>query len=281
MRYIAVLLMATLSLSCAANAGGIWGEPAEIAPMAAGSSNDPLVGQANVTRPPTASSSNKTGSSSGTVSGPSPGAANGPRPAQAPDAPISRTTGFRTTGAYEIGPLDVLDISVFQVPELTKSVQVSDTGTVNLPLVGEIPVTGKTSQEVEHDLSAILGAKYLNNPQVTVFVKEYNSKSVTITGAISKPGVYPIKGKTSLLQVVAMAGGLGDVSDSTVLVLRQSGGKRSATKFDVSAIQDGKAEDPPLQSGDQLLAGTSAIKQGFNTILKGLPLAGAASQVVP
>ena len=73
-----------------------------------------------------------------------------------------------------------------------------------------------------------------------------------------------------------MAGGLGDVSDSTVLVLRQSNGKRSATKFDVSAIQNGKAEDPPLQPGDKLLAGTSAIKSGFNTILKALPIAGTA-----
>jgi polysaccharide biosynthesis/export protein len=165
---------------------------------------------------------------------------------------------------------------VFQVPNLTKSVQVSDTGTVNLPLVGEIPVIGKTPQEVERDLTARLGAKYVQNPQVTVYVKEYNSQSVTITGAVAKPGVYSIKGKASLLQVVAMAGGLGPVSDSTVLLLRQSNGKRLAPKFDVSAIQDGKADDPAVQSGDQLLAGTSAIKQGFNTILKGLPLAGTA-----
>ena len=144
------------------------------------------------------------------------------------DAHKARTTGFRINGAYEIGPLDVLDISVFQVPELTKSVQVADTGVINLPLVGEIPVAGKTSQEVERDLTARLGAKYVNNPQVTVFVKEYNSKSVTITGAVSRPGLYPIKGKTTLLQVVAMAGGLGDASDSTVLVVRLTDGKRSA-----------------------------------------------------
>ena len=165
---------------------------------------------------------------------------------------------------------------MFQVPELTKSVQVTDTGTINLPLVGEIPVAGKTAQEVERDLTARLGAKYLKNPQVTVYVKEYNSQRVTITGAVKKPGVYPIKGRTSLMQVVAMAGGLGDVSDSTVLVLRQSDGKRSAAKFDVSAIQNGEAEDPTLQAGDNIVAGTSAIKQGFNTILKALPLAGTA-----
>ena len=121
-------------------------------------------------------------------------------------------------------------------------------------------MAGRTAQEVERDLTSRLGAKYLQNPQVTVYVKDYNSQRVTVTGAVKKPGVYPIKGRTSLLQVVAMAGGLGDASNSTVLVIRENNGKRSAAKFDVSAIQNGKAEDPTLQAGDSIVAGTSAIK---------------------
>src|SRR6478736_10492428 len=125
MRYIAVLLTAILSLSCAANAGGIWGEPAEIAPVqTTGSSNDPLVGQANVTRLPAAASRETTSSpSGGTVPRSSTRPASGPHTARAPDAPTSAATPVN--GAYAIGPLDVLDISVFQVPELTKSVQVT------------------------------------------------------------------------------------------------------------------------------------------------------------
>src|SRR5689334_20957885 len=149
-----------------------------------------------------------------------------------------------TTAGYKIGAMDVLDISVFQVPELTKSVQVADTGTINLPLVGEIAVVGKTAQQVERDLTARLGAKYLQNPQVTVYVKEYNSHQVTIQGEIKKPGVFPLKGTTSLLQLVALAGGFEDDSDSTVLVLREANGKRQAATFDVSAIQKGRADDP-------------------------------------
>ena len=74
-----------------------------------------------------------------------------------------------TTSGYKIGAMDVLDISVFQVPELTKSVQVADTGTINLPLIGEVVVAGKTAQQVERDLTTKLGAKYLQNPQVTVY----------------------------------------------------------------------------------------------------------------
>ena len=176
--------------------------------------------------------------------------------------------------AYKIGPLDVLDISVFNVPELSKSVQVADTGSINLPLVGEIPAAGKTAQQLERELTSKLGAKYLQNPQVTVLVKEYNSQRVTVSGAVGHPGVFPVQGKTSLLQIVATAGGLQDSSDSTVLVLRETDGKRSAAKFDLSAIQMGNAQDPTIQSGDTIIAGTSAIKKGFNTILKVLPLAG-------
>jgi len=182
-----------------------------------------------------------------------------------------------TTAGYKIGAMDVLDISVFQVPELTKSVQVADTGTINLPLVGEIAVVGKTAQQVERDLTARLGAKYLQNPQVTVYVKEYNSQQVTISGEIKKPGVFPLKGNTSLLQLIALAGGFEDDSDSTVLVLRESNGKKSAATFDVSAIQKGRANDPALQSGDIVVAGKSAIKAGFNAILKALPVAGLFS----
>lgn len=185
-----------------------------------------------------------------------------------------RTAAVPATSGYKIGPADVLDITVFKVPELSKTVQVAETGTINLPLVGEIPAAGKTTQQVERELTALLGAKYLQNPQVSVMVKENNSQRLTIEGAVKNPGVYPIKTETSLLQLVAMAGGLETTSDSTVLILRTSNGKRSAAKFDVSALQRGQGEDPTLQSGDVVVAGTSAIRSGFNSVLKALPLAG-------
>ena len=175
---------------------------------------------------------------------------------------------------YKIGPSDVLDISVFKVPELTKTVQVADTGSINLPLLGELPAAGKTAQQLERELTTKLGDKYLQNPQVTVMVKENNSQHVTVQGAVEKPGVYALKGKTTLLELVAMAGGFKDTSNSTVLVLRNTEGKRSAAKFDVADIQKGQAEDPTMQSDDVVVAGTSAIKKGFNAVLKALPLAG-------
>lgn len=193
--------------------------------------------------------------------------------AKAADAFTSVATPGNT--AYKIGPQDVIEVSVFKVPELSKSVQVADTGTVNLPLVGEIPAAGKTAQEVERDLTKQLGAKYLQNPQVTVYVKEYNSQRVTIEGAVKKPGVYPVRGKNSLLQFIAMAEGLDPNSDSTVVVFRQIDGKRSAARFDIGEIRSNQAPDPAIQSGDVVVAGTSALKETFNNLMKALPIAGA------
>jgi polysaccharide export outer membrane protein len=199
------------------------------------------------------------------------------QPGQGP-APRSGPTpvAFASPGSssYRVGPLDLLDISVFNVPELSKSVQVSGSGTINLPLLGEMAAAGKTTEELERELTKKLGEKYLQNPQVTVLVKEYNSQRVTIEGAVNKPGVYPITTNTSLLQLVAMAGDFQQTSDSSVLILRTANGKRSAARFDVADIQNGRAHDPMIQSGDVVVAGTSAIKSGFNTIMKALPLAG-------
>ena len=126
---------------------------------------------------------------------------------------------------------------MFKVPELSRSVQVADSGTINLPLVGEVPAAGKTAQELERDLTKKLGAKYLQSPQVTVFVKEYNSQRVTIEGAVKKPGVYPIRGKTSLLQFIATAEGLSDDAQSEVVVFRKATASACAGKFDVEEIR--------------------------------------------
>jgi polysaccharide biosynthesis/export protein len=174
---------------------------------------------------------------------------------------------------YKVGPLDVLDITVFKVPDLSKTLQVSEAGTINYPLVGEVQAAGRTAREIEQNLTRTLGSRYLQNPQVTVFVKEYNSQRVTVEGAVKKPGVYPIQGGMSLLQAVAIAQGLEQTSDDTVIVFREVNGQRAAARFDVSAIRTGGMRDPQLQSGDVVVAGTSAFKEGFNTLIKLAPIA--------
>jgi polysaccharide biosynthesis/export protein len=175
--------------------------------------------------------------------------------------------------AYKIGPQDILEISVFKVPELSKTIQVSESGTLNFPLIGETQVSGKTAREVEQDLSKRLGARYLQKPQITVFIKEHNSQRVTLDGAVKKPGVYPVAGGLSLLQIVAQGGGFDQNADETVLLFRQVDGKRSVAKYDVSDIRTGKAKDIQLLAGDVIVAPTSDLKEGMNTMFKFLPLA--------
>lgn len=189
---------------------------------------------------------------------------------------VARFTSAADPGntAYKIGPQDVISVSVFKVPDLTRTVQVADTGTVNLPLVGEIPAAGKTAQELERDLTARLGAEYLQNPQVTIFVKEYNSQRVTIEGSVKKPGVYPIRGNTSLLQFIAIAGGFEKTSDtSNVVVFRTTQGKKTAARFNLDAIRGGQASDPIIREGDVIVVHASQLKTAWDNIIKALPVA--------
>ena len=209
--------------------------------------------------------------------------AGAPTGAASPDAaaPVqlaevaSTFTAAATPGntAYKIGPQDLLEVAVYKVPDLSLSVQVADSGTVNLPLVGEIPAAGKTSRELEQDLTKKLGAKYLQSPQVSVYIKEYNSRRVTIDGAVGKPGIYPITGKTSLLQLIATAGGPTAASDTgDIVVFRQASGKRSAARFSLDEIRAGRAKDPALQEGDVVVVNESAMKAAFQQVLKVLPI---------
>jgi polysaccharide export outer membrane protein len=180
--------------------------------------------------------------------------------------------------AYRIGPLDVLAISVFKVPDLEKAVQVSENGTINYPLIGDVPAAGMTAHELEHELSQKLGGKYIKNPQVTVFVREYNSQRVTVTGSSKSTGIYPIKGNTTLLQVLALAGDVNpDIASGEVVVFRTTEGRRTAARFDIDAIKQGKTEDPLMQPGDVVVVDTSAVKVAFSNFMKVIPLAGTAA----
>jgi polysaccharide biosynthesis/export protein len=186
---------------------------------------------------------------------------------------FSATSGAGNSG-YLVGPRDILDISVFKVPELSKSVQVADTGTINLPLVGDVQASGKTASEIEMDLTRQLGAKYLKSPQVTVYIKEHNSQKVTIEGAVRRPGVYPIRGTLSLVQLIATAEGVDrDFYSKDVTVFRTADGKRTSLVYDIDAIREGKAQDPQLRQGDIVVVDTSGVKSALQNALKIIPAA--------
>lgn len=194
--------------------------------------------------------------------------------AEVPASEVAEVTAVGTPGSsgYRVGPLDMLNITVFKVPELSQTVQVSESGKFSFPLIGEVQAAGLTVSEIERDVAAKLGGNYVRNPQVTVLVKEYNSHRITIDGAVAKPGVFPMQGPVSLLQAIAMAGGAQEVSDGTILVFRRVDGRSSVAKFNMSDLRSQKVSDPDLQAGDIVTVPSSDVKVGLQYILRSLPL---------
>ena len=127
----------------------------------------------------------------------------------------------RETIDYKIGPKDLLDISVFGLDELTRTVRVSGDGKITLPLLGEVDVEGLTKGELEKKLSQLLEEKYLQNPQVTVFIQEYQSKRVSVLGAVENPGPYELLGRQTLLQIISEAGGITSEASKEIIIIRQ------------------------------------------------------------
>jgi polysaccharide biosynthesis/export protein len=130
---------------------------------------------------------------------------------------------------YLIGPEDVLTIDVFDVPELSKmDVQVGNDGTITVPLLGAVKAAGLTQRQLRAELTREWGAKYLQHPQVTLFIKEFKSRPVAVVGSVEKPGEYYLTGRRTLVEVLAMAGGLakgGQAAGRDVLVQRPTGFK--------------------------------------------------------
>lgn len=123
--------------------------------------------------------------------------------------------------SYRIGPDDLLQISVFEVPELNQRVRVSQDGSISLPLLGRVDINGLTQQGAADKLTGLLQAKYVRNPQLTIFIEEYRSRQVAVIGAVTSPKNYELVGHKNLLQVLSMAGGLTNAAGDQAFILRE------------------------------------------------------------
>lgn len=159
---------------------------------------------------------------------------------------------------YRIGPQDLLTIQVYGIDGLNREVRVNSRGAISLPLIGVVAVGGLTGQEAESLIAMKYAKDYLQDPQVSVFIKEFTSQRITIEGAVQKAGVYPIRGQTTLLQALAIAGGQGSLANmSEVLVFRNETGERKTLKFDVLKIRSGDVQDPVLVNEDVVVVNRS------------------------
>jgi polysaccharide export outer membrane protein len=122
---------------------------------------------------------------------------------------------------YTIGEQDLLEVSVFEVDQLSRTVRVSQEGTITLPLLGQIPVSGLTREQVEAEIALRLADGFVRSPQVSVFIREHQSRKVTVTGAVNKPGSYEMLGPRTLLEMIAEAGGLSEESGKALQVIRR------------------------------------------------------------
>ncbi len=176
---------------------------------------------------------------------------------------------------YRIGAQDLLEISVFGVDELKHQARVNSNGLINVPLVGSVMAGGRTIPELERDLATRYAEGYLQNPQVSIFVKEYTSQRVTLEGAVKKPGIYPLTGRTTLLQAIAMAEGLDEFADLEGIVLfRHVNGERMAAAFDMAAVRRGAMPDPQIYGDDVIVIERSGSKSAFREFLRTVPALG-------
>lgn len=175
---------------------------------------------------------------------------------------------------YRIGPLDKLSITVFQSRELSQpTVQVDASGQILLPMIGVLMASGKTNEELSAEIAVKLTDCCLRNPDVAVLVIDAVSQQITITGAVEKSGVYNLRGRTTLLQAVSMAGGPNNATANSkrVAVYRVVDNQRVGALFDLTAIRAGQAEDPQIYGGDTIIVDSSNAKSAWRNVTGAIP----------
>lgn len=175
---------------------------------------------------------------------------------------------------YKIGPYDLLSIEVFMAKDLNHISRVNSKGFISMPLSGAIYVNQMTAEQVERLIEEKLGKDYLQDPHVSVFIKEYESQKITVNGTVRNPGVFPLRGKTTLLQAISMADGLVRLSDaSEVVVFRKIPDKGTVGyKIDLERVQRGELPDPILQSEDIVVVPQDGSKAALDETRKTLQM---------
>lgn len=171
-----------------------------------------------------------------------------PFPGQA--QPLNSLAGLGAD--YRVGPNDLIDVEVYGVPELKRTVRVNSSGMVSLALVGNLALAGLTAQQAEAAIAAKYAEKFLQDPQVSVFIKEFTTQRITVEGAVARPGVYPVTGQLTLLRALALAGGDGKYADLTQINLFRTVNHAQQQKltFDLEKIRKGEDPDPSIMADD-------------------------------
>ena len=164
---------------------------------------------------------------------------------------------------------DQLSVNVFQVPELSsENLTVESNGAISLPLLGSVRVSGLSIEEAERKIAGLLRRNYMQNPKVSVTRTEQAFKRVTVEGAVTSPGVFPIRGRMTFLQAIALSAGLTDLANEKAIIVFRNGRRYSVN---IDLIRKGKAADPILQDDDRIVVLKSDNKVLEKKVIDYLP----------
>jgi len=179
---------------------------------------------------------------------------------KAPDAPSVATLESN----YRISPMDTVSVKIFRMPDLSGDYQVDLTGQISMPLIGEVRAVDMTTAQLDDALTKKFGEKYLENPDISVGVKESARRNITVDGAVKNAGAYPAGGEVTLMQAVALAGGVTeDANARRIAVFRTIGGQRQAAAFDLVSIRRGEVTDPKIYPGDIIVVDGNSVKAAY------------------
>lgn len=167
----------------------------------------------------------------------------------------TNSTGVKARGdtipSTTLGPGDVIDVRVYNEPDLSATYQVGSDGSIQFPLIGRIEIARKSPAEAANAISDKLKTGYLRDPQVSIFVKEYNSKRIYVMGQVEKPGVFAYEDDMNILRAIILAGGPTKLAaKSKVLLTRKTAEGESQIEVSIEDVGRGQAENIPLKPGD-------------------------------
>ena len=188
---------------------------------------------------------------------------------RAPDPPQVATL----ESGYRISPMDTVSVKVFRLPDLSGDYQVDLTGQISMPLIGEVRAVDMTTAQLDDTLTRKFGEKYLENPDISVGIKESARRSITVDGAVKSAGAFPARRERNQMQGGARAGGLNEEANARrVAVFRTIDGKRQAAAFDLASIRRGENPDPKIYPGDIIIVDGNGVKAAYRQILNSFPI---------
>lgn len=202
---------------------------------------------------------------------------NGPRPQADTGAAAYEMLGrtsLENSGGYRLSPGDELSINVYYEPEMNfDKVVVDSGGRIPFPYIGFVKAEGLTAEELAQVITKGLANRYVVDPQVSISVLEAASQKLIVEGEVEKPGSYPVKGKSTLLEALAVAGGPKRTAKlDQVIVFRQRTDGVYAARFNLKEIRANAQPNPMLEGGDTVVVGINEASRFYRDILQIAPL---------